>query len=231
MHYSGFPRSGTGCALPSGRLVAVATGLLLAAGLLACAGSSPTESADGAPPSLSFSNNPENGNLRIVRFDDAAFWLLIDDAAGLFSIQSTSNGQLGCQRPRTFLKLAEWQFVVHDLEEPEAARVNALLFGRDIYVAVYQGPFSAWEAEDFDCAALFARKLAEGTGDVTFTDNNFFAAQQLEAGAERVQDAFGFTARARLDRIAGGTARYTGVSRCEASTAHGERCVGKINFH
>ena len=210
------------------RIRIAGTVLLLGALGAACADQpAQPQQSPATGPSFSFSNNPDNGNPRIVRFGEAAGFLLVDPATNLFSLQASTNRQFGCNVPPDLFTFMDVQNILHNPDDPLAGQINEVRLGRGVYLAVYQG-YDGWEASGFDCGDLFARKLAEGVGSFTNTDNDVFVFLRENTNT----NAFGFVAQGRLTLVGGGTAAYNGVSKC---TWDGEddatlRCKDKINF-
>lgn len=174
-----------------------------------------------------FANNPDNGNPRIARFGDVAGFLLIDPVTNLFSVQAGTNRQFGCNVPPDLFTFVDVQNVLHNPDDPLADQINEVRLGRGVYIAVFDG-FDGWEASGFDCADLFARKLAEGVGNFTNTDNDVFIFLRDNTNS----NAFGFVAQGRLTRVGGGTTQYNGVSKCvwDGELFETLRCKDKINY-
>jgi len=200
----------------------LALGLAL---LAACADRpEPTAARAGPAPSFDFSNNPDNGNARIVRFGDRVGFLLIDAEANLFSLQAGTNRQFGCVNPPTYLTFHDVQQILENPDDPEAGQIRELRILKDAYLAVYQGPFPF-----SDCADLASRKLAEGFGSFRNTDNDLVIFLRETSNF----NAFGFVAQGTLQRVGGGTAHYNGVSKCVWDGFDGAqlfRCKDKINL-
>lgn len=194
--------------------------------LLACGqeASAPTTSTR---PEFDFTNNSDNGNPRILRYGNELLGLLlVDPETHLFSTAgSLQNWAATC--PSNVLTVTNIQDIIHNSDDPIAGQINELYLGRGVYIAVYQG-FSDWEAGGFDCGDLSARRIAEGTGSFTYTDNDLY----IWAREHRLTNAFGFVAQGRLTRVAGGTVRYYGVSRClwDGYDIATLRCNDKINL-
>jgi hypothetical protein len=163
-------------------------------------------------PSVSW--NTDNGNPRIIRFQDNSGYLIIDPASDLFSIQSWGDGQFGCNSPPVLYRLQDVQAVVHNPDDIFNSQINLLAKSHGGYVAVFQD-WSGWFATGMDCAALFPRKLAEGTGNLVNTDNDLFA---FASGGSNA-NAFGIVANGQLTLVGGGRAAYTGTARCVGNNA------------
>jgi hypothetical protein len=192
--------------------------------LVACADTpTPTENT----PQFSFANNPFNGNPRIARFSDRAGYLLIDPTTNLFSVQASGNLQFGCNAPPDFFTFMDVQGILHNPDDPLFGQINELRLARGVFIAVFQG-WADWEAGGFDCDDLFSRKLAEGVGNFTATDNDVFVFLRENNNA----NAFGFVAQGKLERVGGGTAHYNGVSKCvwDGNDFASGKCKDKINF-
>jgi hypothetical protein len=203
--------------------------------LLACGQepAAPTLQAVQPTPAFTFANNPDNGNPRILRFGDVAGFLLIDPQTNLFSLQAGTNRQFGCIDPPELFTFMDVQNILHNPDDPIVGQINEVRLGRGVYIAVYQG-FDGWVGSGFDCSDLFSRKLAEGTGNFTNTDNDIFAFLLPEDGKipRNNYDAFGFVAQGWLTRVDGGTASYNGVSKCvwDGVDLASLKCNDKINF-
>ena len=176
--------------------------------VLAC-GQETSAPTTSTRPELDFTSNPDNGNPRILRYgNDLLGLLLVDPETHLFStVGSSETWAAAC--PSNVLTVTDIQDIIHHPDDPIAGQINELYLGRGVYIAVYQG-FSDWEAGGFDCTDLSARRIAEGTGRFTYTDNDLY----VWGREHRLTNAFGFVAQGQLTRVAGGTVRYYGVSRC-----------------
>jgi len=196
---------------------------VLGAVTAACA-DAPARVASPAPggPAYRVAWNPDNGNPRILRTEHTAAFLLIDPATGQFSLQAAWNRQFGCVDPPEIYTLVDIQDILHDPDDPLAAQINELILGRGVYIAVFDG----WDAWTGDCGDLFARKLAEGFGTITGTDNDVFVFLRESANS----NAFGFVAQGRLTRTGGGAVHYNGVGRCvwDGNTGARFRCTDRI---
>ena len=183
----------------------------------------------GSGPNFTFINNPDNGNPRIVRFGSLAGFLLVDDKANLFSLQAGTNRQFGCVTP-DFFSFMDVQRILHNPEDPLLGQINEVRLGRDIYIAVFQGPFGTLppRGDPSFCAELLSRKLAEGFGNFTNTDNDLFPFLRENNNA----NAFGFVAQGKLERVGGGRAHYNGLSKCvwDGQDLASLKCTDKINF-
>jgi hypothetical protein len=181
------------------------------------------ETAKLTGPLASVSWNPDNGNPRVIRGLDNTGFLVIDPTTDLFSIQSWGDGQFGCNGTPTLYSYEDYQVILHN-----DGKVHVVEIGRGVYIAVFQG-WNGWFASGFDCADLAARKIAEGSGKLTFTDNDYFAPSHDSHNS----DAYGFTASGRLTLMVGGTAMYNGVSRCswDGDTGARARCTDRIDLH
>lgn len=185
---------------------------------------SPTALNDAAvTPTFSFTNNPDNGNPRIVRFGSLLTFLIIDDDANLFSLQSGRDYLLGC-RDVTALSFEDVQRILHDPDDPDSDKIKETRLGRDAFISVFQGPWNTV----VDCEDLLSRLLAEGIGNFTNTDNdlNVFLRENTNA------NAFGLTGQGKLELLTGGPAHYNAVSKCvwDGTDFSTLKCVDKINF-
>ncbi len=205
------------------RILAFALLLVVAA----CSDSPVTPAVDYGvemTPAFSFSNNPDNGNPRFHRMNDVQYgFILIDPRSDLFALMQASD--ISCTTPPTLYGVMDEQLIAHDPVDPLAGRITDLVLGRDIYVAVFDG-YSQW---DGSCADLNARMLAEGSGNLTYVDNDFRAFLRPHNNV----NAFGFMAQSQLELVGGGQASYNGVSRCvwDGEDPTTVRCVDRINFH
>jgi hypothetical protein len=181
----------------------------------------------GVSPLANVSWNPDNGNPRIIRGLDNTGFLVIDPTTDMFSIQSWGDGQFGCNGTPTLYSYEDFQVVLRDPNDPAGAQFHVLELGHGIYIAVFQG-WSGWLASGMDCGNLPARKVAEGSGNLRFTDNDYFAPFHDSHNS----DAYGFVANGRLSLVGGGTANYTGTSRCvwDGDTGARARCTDRIQL-
>lgn len=205
------------------RIAPMMFSLLLAAPLACADGGSLPLPTEAVPLRADFMNNTDVSSPKVIRFDGRDGWLINDAASGLFSIISVSNGEFGCAQ-RTYRTLDHVQMIMQNPDDPESAAVQTLILGQDIYITVYTGPFD----ESLTCADLAARKVAQGFGRWTFTDNDFFS--YLHPGHNA--DAFGITAQGSLDLLAGGTARYSAVQRCswDGEDFATVKCIERVNL-
>lgn len=208
------------------RSMRIAGSGLLAITLMTACGerNTPTEVTGTQDLQFSFANNPDNGNPRIVRFGDVFAFLLVDPRTDLFSVQASTNRQFGCNESPDLISIMEAQEIWHNTDDPAAGQLNQLVLGKGIYIAVFEG-WEGWLASGEDCGDLFARKLADGPGNFTYTDNDFFAYLREHQNA----NAFGFTAQGNLNLLAGGTVHYNGISKC-VGTVNRFQCVDQINL-
>ena len=174
-------------------------------------------------PSFDFSNNPDNGNPRILRFGDTEGLLIVDAQNNLFSLQASTDRQFGCH-PADVFDVMSVQWLLANPDDPLTARIKETRLGRGVYIAVFQGPFPF-----SGCADLMSRKIAEGTGNFVNTDNDVF----VFLHDHNNHDAFGFTAQGTLDRVDGsGKAHYNGMSKCvwDGFDLATVKCEDKINL-
>ena len=194
---------------------------------LAC-GQEPPAPAIVQGPSFNFTNNPDNGNPRIARYGDVFGLLIIDDAHGLFALQAATDRQFGCNETPELYTLMDVQDILESPDDPAAGQIVDLVQARGVYVAVYRD-WSGWEAAQFDCADLFTRKLAEGTGKVVYSDNDLLVYLRPNTNA----NAYGFEAQGDVEMVGGGTAKYRGVLRCVWDGEDGARinkCKARIDL-
>ena len=189
-------------------------------------------SATPGSPANSFSNNPDNGNPRIFRFNNGASFLIVDDDANLFSLQSgrdflflSTLGPPPC-REATFLSFEDIQRILHDPDDPNSAMIKEIRQGKDIFIAVFQGPLETVS----DCDDLISRLLGQGRGNFTNTDNDMF--QFLREDRTNNHNAWGLTAQGTVELLGGGSAHYNGLSKCvwDGLDIFSIKCVDKINL-
>lgn len=172
-------------------------------------------------PSFDFTSNPDNGNPRILRFGSTAGFLIVDVEKNLFSLQAGTSRQFGCA-PADVFEVMSVQQILHNPENPLAARISETRLGGDVYIAVFTGPFPF-----ANCADLMSRKIAEGSGNFVNTDNDLAPFLREDNN----HNAFGFTAQGRVE-TATGRLHYNGIAKC-VWDGHDEdtlRCQDRINL-
>ncbi len=192
------------------------------AGLCACTERLAPTAAHPSGPAFDFSNNPDNGNPRILRFGSTVGFLIVDVDHNLFSIQSGTDRQAGCHAADVF-DVMSVQWILSNPDDP-TARIMEKRLGQGVYIAVFRGPFPF-----ADCADLMSRKIAEGTGNFVNTDNDL----SPDLRDHNNYNAFGFTAQGELDSVDGsGKVHYNGVSKCvwDGFDLASLKCEDKINL-
>jgi hypothetical protein len=184
--------------------------LSLIAGVMSCdrQASAPSDAADA--PGFNWTNNPDNGNFRIQRFEDFLATSWTDFGNGLRATHTTVPLPIGLPQetdcgPQQRLDDIALQFVGLD----EWFRVNAT--GR-VWVVIRD------VTQAGDC---FGNVLvAEGWGQIRYTDNDAFGF--TGEGDNQNSNAWGFMASGTLTRAGGGTLRYVGHARFIAAAELGE---------
>lgn len=167
-------------------------------------GTAPPPATSIGALSFDFSNNPDNGNPRILRIGSVVGFLIVDVERNLFSVQAGTDRQFGCG-PGDVIEVMSVQRILENPDDPLAGRIKETRLGRDAYIAVYNGPFPF-----SNCADLFSRKIGEGTGNFTNTDNDLAPFLRDDNN----HNAFGFTAQGRIETPAGDELHYNGLSKC-----------------
>lgn len=171
--------------------------LLLPLLVLACSDQTPVEPLV-EQPAFNFLNNPDNGNFRIWRFQDAILTCWTDPGSGLRACHATvplgggSDPDCGLQSPADPIA---WQMVVVD---EEAVRVAANVLG-DVWITVRNTNVAG--------VCFGSDLVAEGWGSLHYTDNDAFGVGSNNA------NQWGFTASGLLTTPAGDLATYAGHAR------------------
>lgn len=211
---------------PSLLVLALTTAGFLLGG---CEDAPPTALApsSGDNPSFTFVNNPDNGNPRIMRFEEGSGFFILDPTTDLFSLQAAKDLRFGCNTSPTLFTWLDVQHVHHDPDNPLAGQINEVLLGRGVYIAVFED-YTGWAASGWTCSALSSRMLAEGSGNLTLTDNDLYAFLRPNTN----HNAFGFVAQGKVERVGGGMAHYNGVTRCvwDSEDLASMKCNDRINF-
>jgi hypothetical protein len=200
--------------------------LLLGVFVAACADQpAPTDIPDAA---YSYVNNPDIGNPRIVRIEGTWGYLLVDPANDMFAIIHSRNNLRGCNTQAIIYSFMEEQALFHNPDDPMGDKVSLIIHGRDVYMAVFEG-YAAWYAGGRTCADLYASMVADGSGNLTETDNDYYSYLRPSNNA----NAYGYVANGKLDLLSGGKANFHGMSRCvwDGNDPATSRCTNKIMLH
>lgn len=171
--------------------------VLLLAGLTACDGQPPTASVE---PQLNWMNNPDNGNIRIARFQEHFATSWTDPRNGLRATHTTVP--LGNCGPQVELDPLDVQDVglFIDGDEFFLSWLHRNMTGR-LWVIV---------RDPSQPGTCFGNKLiAEGWGEMHYTDNDVFGAGPDDQNA----NAWGFAGRGTLTTPQGTQVRYNGHAR------------------
>lgn len=208
--------------------------MVVAGAMAGCAdGTTPT---DVPEPAFDFTNNVDNGNPMISRFNTLGWVALQDDDEALFAVIATSNIEMGCHRPYQVLAVHSVQNVVHDPADPDAGKVNRVWRTKGAFITVYEGNQAAWWGSfphtgwppATACAELAGMKVAEGFGNYTVTDNDLFSLKYDGAN----HNSFGTAAEGQLERVGGGKLHFNLAGRCVFDGEDGAtmKCHTKINL-
>ena len=179
--------------------------LPLLIGLAAC-DRQPVAPADQDVPALNWMNNPDNGNLRIQRFQEhfAASWT--DPKNGLRATHTTF--------PIPFMGAPETdcgpQEELTPLDVQDVGLIDAIdLFASQIRRNM-EGPLWVIIRDVNQAGTCYGNRLiAEGWGEMHYTDNDLFGVGPEGNNA----NAWGFGGSGTLTRVGGGTLRYSGHAR------------------
>ena len=162
-------------------------------------------------------------NPRVIQFEDVAGLLVIDPATGLFSIHVASAEPLECTVTPTLHSFADLVDLVDDPDDPAGDRIRDAALPRGVYLSVFSD-WSGWRSSGYACVGLDGRKIAEGFGQLAYTDGDLI--DFLHRGAE----AFGFEVRGRIELDDDRKAGYLGHSRCawDAGRAGSIACDDRI---
>ena len=178
--------------------------LPLLLGLAAC-DRQPVAPIDGGSPAYNWMNNPDNGNIRIARFQEhfAVSWT--DPKNGLRATHTTFP--LGDCGPQVELDPLDVQDVglFIDTDEFFLSWLHRNTKGR-LWVIV-RDPSQA--------GTCFGNKLiAEGWGEMHYTDNDLFGFQE----GDKNSNAWGFGGKGLLTTPDGRQVRYNGHARFTTGT-------------
>ncbi len=159
----------------------------------------PTASTDALPtPAFNWLNNPDNGNFRISRFEDAFAACWTDPRTGLRACHATIPLGGGTEPDCGLQELgdpADFQQVIIDAD---AFRIMTNSVG-ELFITIRD----LTTAGDCFGAAL----VAEGSGTMRYTDNDTFGSVVNNT------NAWGFMARGNLTTTGGAPAKYSGHAR------------------
>lgn len=179
---------------------------------------------DAAVPAFSWMNNPDNGNPRIVRFEEEFILCWSDAENGLRACHSTiplgDADEPDCG-PQEVLDPVERQDV--GLFDP-----NVEFFVNWLHAHV-KGEVWITVRDETQPGSCFDNELiAEGRGKVHYTDNDLFG-----AGPEHPNtNAFGFRAQGQLITPEGATVQYNGhVHSTFSNTKELKEIPPKVSVH
>lgn len=193
--------------------------LILCAGL-SLMGCSRTDMATApAAPTFDFSNNPDNGNVRVFRYQDEFAIAWTDPGSNLRVTHWSSQfaNEPGCGNFEGGGPIAFQQVGQEDLADFFASqfRINAMgsvwIIVRDLN-------------QPGNCFG--AALVAEGWGSIHYTDNDAFGLNPDQSSA----NAWGFMGNGVLTMPAGGTVRYSGHLRAAVSGA-GQHADGQATIN
>lgn len=176
---------------------------------------------------FSFVNNTDVENPRIFRMEGIWGYLLVDPETGMFAVLSSQNNLYDCNASFTVFSFMEEQAIFHDPDAISDGMINTLVLGRGIYIGVFDD-YPGWAAAEWSCDGLYERMLAEGTGNLTETDNDYYSYLRPSNNA----NAFGYTANGLLETAGGDEATFHGVSRCvwDGNDPATQKCGVRINY-
>jgi hypothetical protein len=185
--------------------------LSLLGGLPAC-DRQPAAPADTDSPAFTWMNNPDNGNMRIARFEDGFIVCWSDASNGLRACHSTfplgDGTETDCGPQELLDPMAFQQVGIENLEDFVLSWLHQNAKGR-VWVTVRDlNPPG-------DC--LDNKLVAEGWGQVQNTDDDIFGTTDPNANAWR------FRADGRLTAPGGTTVQYSGHVRCMYNDAQGKK--------
>lgn len=142
-----------------------------------------------------FSNNPDNGNDRVFRFEQNVFFVIFDPNSTLAVAHSSFPDCGGDLEP------VSTQWIQDNPDDPLSAKIREVTLADPINIFVVD------LAQAGNCFGF--RLVASGTGKLVNTDNDIFTFLRPNNNA----NAFGFTAQGRLTAPAGDRVHYNGVSK------------------
>ncbi|TFH19802.1 MAG: hypothetical protein E4H03_13285 [Myxococcales bacterium] len=142
-----------------------------------------------------FGNNPDNGNDRIFRFEQDAFFLIFDANSSLVAAHTSTPCALG-----GILEPISTQWIIENPDDPFSGQVRETLLADPINIYILD------LAQGGDCFGFAL--VASGTGKLVNTDNDFYSF--LNPDTHR-SNAYGFTAQGQLTGADGSKMHYNGV--------------------
>ena len=196
--------------------------LSLLVGLGSCDSSSSLAPAARGDPAFNWMNNPDNGNVRIMRFEDVFIVCWSDDENGLRACHSTiplGDGTETDCGPQDVLDPVENQFVgLIDEIDFFASWLHANAKGR-VWITVRD------LTQPGDCFDNLL--VAEGWGRAHYVDNDLFGVGEGDKNA----NAWGFRAQGKLTTPDGGTLVYNGHFHGVFNRASDLKEFGKVSVH
>lgn len=174
-------------------------------------------------PALNWMNNPDNGNPKILRYEWSFTISWTDPTNGLRASHTTNPGLWagqGCG-PTSPVALVETQDVVQGPIELESRWIEVGQ-ATDIWIVVRD----VTQAGDCFGALL----VAEGTGRLTYNDNDYFSYLANRANV----NTWGFRAQGNLTAVDGTILDYNGLMRqqYQPDGVGGEaKGIFKVNLH
>jgi hypothetical protein len=171
--------------------------------LMACR-EEPAAPTRDAAPTFNFMNNPDNGNIRIVRYETGFAFSWTDPNTGLRATHTTfpiadidGNPETDCGPQEVLDPVAEQD--VGLLQDPASiSRIRANV----------KGPVWIIIRDVNQAGNCFGNKLiAQGTGQIHYTDNDIFGAGP-EGGNT---NAFGFMGQGTVTTVDGSRRHYNGA--------------------
>ena len=194
--------------------------ILVPLALMSCGTENDTTSPPLAP-AFSFSNNPDNGNPRVHRYQDEFAVSWTDPVSNLRATHWSSRflEQPGCGSFEGGGPIAFQEVGLVDLEDLFASQIRANVMG-DVWIIVRD------LNQPGDCFG--AALVAEGWGSVHYTDNDIFGLGPDQPNT----NAWGYTARGVLTSPDGNAVGYSGHLRI-AVTGAGALATARptINLH
>lgn len=167
----------------------------------------PTAPVGEETPALNWMNNPDNGNVRIARFQEHFAFSWTDPRNGLRATHTTLPLPIGLPQETDCGPQAE-------LDPLDVQDVGLFIEGEEFFLSQLHrnqtGRLWVIIRDVNQVGDCFGNKLiAEGLGEVHNTDNDLFGVGPEANNA----NAFGVGASGTLTKVGGGTLRYTGHAR------------------
>ena len=187
------------------RLLALFT--LVPLSLMGCGTEADTPSAPLAP-AFDFSNNPDNGNPRVYRYQDEFAIAWTDPKSGLRVTHWSSRflETPGCGNFEGGGPIAFQEVGLRDLDDLFASQIHANVMG-DVWIIVRDLNTPG------DCFG--AALVAEGWGSVHYTDNDVFGLDPAHPNT----NAWGYMSNGVLTAPDGDAVRYSGHARIAVTGA------------